>query len=392
MDLLLTRLLWIRRSKWQFLIAGTAFLAGLALMLTTWVLYGRFGEYLGDQREKGQFLILNKKIGMVNTLGLASSSFTLEEVREMRKNPAFQKIGYIQANQFKAAIRARNYINFYTMAFFESVTPGFLDVPDADFSWKPGQIEVPIVVSQDFLNLYNFGFALSQGLPQVSRDALKLVSFDVEIEGPKGRQVFTGQIVGFSERISSVLVPQSFLEWGNREIAGVPSAAPSRVIVKVASASDPGVVSFLEKNRLVTDQERLRLGKTGSVLYTLMQGIGLLGLAFVGLALVMFTLQFRLVLAEASAEIRLLIELGFRHLRIGLNLLGYFAFFLTLLFGLCLLAVSYALNYSLDFLHQQGLDLGAASLAQAFWPGLAFCLLVLGLNGILIVNQLRRIA
>jgi hypothetical protein len=278
------------------------------------------------------------------------------------------------------------------MAFFESVSPGFLDVRDEDFSWREGQQEVPIVVSQDFLNLYNFGFALSQGLPQVSREALKMVSFDVEIEGPGGRQVFTGKIAGFSERIASVLVPPSFLSWANREIARKPSPAPSRLVVKVASSSDPALLAFLEKNRLMTDQERLRLGKTGSVLSSLMKGAGLLGIAFTGMALVMFTLHFRLILAEAGAEIRMLIELGYRHLRIGLNLLGYFSAFLVLLLGACLLLVYRALGEVLPFLSAQGLELGSPSLQGAWLPGLAFCAAVLLLNGLLIVNQLRRIA
>lgn len=392
MDFLITRLLLIRRSKWQFLVAGTAFLLGLSLMLVTLVLYTRTSDYLSNQDREGRYLILNKKIGMVNTLGLASSDFSAEEIQAMKKNPVFQKIGYIQSNQFRASVRARSYIDFYTMAFFESVSPGFLDVPEADFSWKEGQQDVPIVVSQDFLNLYNFGFALSQGLPQVSRDALKLVSFDVEVEGPGGRQVFSGRIAGFSERISSVLVPPSFLSWANREIARKPSPAPSRLVVKVASSAGPALRTFLEKNRLVTDQERLRLGKTGSVLSSLMQGAGLLGLAFTAMALVMFTLHFRLILAEAGAEIRMLIELGYRHLRIGLNLLGYFSVFLVLLLGLCLLLVYQALGEILPLLSAQGLELGSPSLQGAWLPGIAFCAGVLLLNGLLIVNQLRRIA
>ena len=332
MDILLTRILWLRRSKWQFLIAGFAFLIGLTIMLCALEAYLTVDKSMHAQKEKGQFLILNKRISMINTLGLASSSFTPEDVSKIKTFPVFKDIGYIQSNQFKATVRAKSYINFYTLAFFESVTPGFLDGDLKDFRWTPGSQDLPIIVSQDFLNLYNFGFALSQGLPQVSRDAMKLVNFDVEIEGPGGKEVYNGHIVGFTERIASLLVPMSFMQRANREIAHQASPLPSRLIARVGSISDPGLELALKKNRLVTDQERMNLGKTGSILNTVMQGLALLGGLFLSLALIMFSMNFKLILAEAYSDIRLLIELGYRHSVIGWNLLSYFGAFVSLLF------------------------------------------------------------
>jgi hypothetical protein len=188
MKFLLTRILWLRRSKWQFLMAGLAFLIGLSVMLTAFQAWIKVNEVMQVQKERGQFLILNKKVSLANTLGLASSGFSPIEIQSIRNQTFFKHLGVVKSNQFQASIRAKSYIQFYTMAFFESVSPGFLDAETEEFTWKPGQRDLPIVVSQDFLNLYNFGFALSQGLPQVSRDALKLVRLWIGPTRKSGRK------------------------------------------------------------------------------------------------------------------------------------------------------------------------------------------------------------
>jgi hypothetical protein len=393
MNFLLTKILWLRRSKWQFLMAGLAFMLGLSIMLTALEAYLKVEKVLDAQKSQGQFLILNKKISLVNTLGLASSTFSKEEMGKIRANPVFKGVGFIQSNQFQASIRAKSYINFYTMAFFESVSPGFLDVENPEFRWRQGSRDLPIIVSQDFLNLYNFGFALSQGLPQVSRDMIKQVTFDVEIDGPGGKEVFTGRIVGFTERIASILVPMSFMEWSNREIAQKQAALPSRLIVKVESMSDPALTTYLEKNRLVTDQERLKLGKTGSVLNTVMKSLAILGTIFISLALIMFAMNFKLILAEASTDIRLLIELGYRHTRIGLNLLSYFAAFVLILFLVCSYILFQTNDLITETLQGQGLDMElAGGPGKSLLAGAFFSISIVFINGALIIRQLRQIA
>jgi hypothetical protein len=393
MALLLTRILWLRRSKWQFLMAGFAFVLGLGTMLIALEAWLKVNEGLAAQKAKGQYLILNKKVSLVNTLGLATTTFDDREIAFVKRQPIFKQVGKVQSNQFQASIRATAYIRFYTMAFFESVSPGFLDANPEEFRWQPGQKELPIIVSQDFLNLYNFGFALSQGLPQVSREALKMVDFDVEINGSGGKEVFQGKIVGFSERIASVLVPMTFMEWGNQTIAGKKDTEASRLVVRVESTGDPKLAQFLKNNRLTTDQERMQMGKTGSVLTTVMQSLTLVGGIFMTLSLIMFAMNFRLILAEAAQDIRLLIELGYRHTRIGWNLLFYFVLFILILFGLSSLIVVEAHSWLMQTLEGQGLDI-----AQSTWPtttllaGLAFSMVIILLNGGLILKQLRQIA
>jgi hypothetical protein len=124
-----------------------------------------------------------------------------------------------------------------------------------------------------------------------------------------------------------------------------------------------------------------------------MQSLTLVGGIFMTLSLIMFAMNFRLILAEAAQDIRLLIELGYRHTRIGWNLLFYFVLFILILFGLSSLIVVEAHSWLMQTLEGQGLDI-----AQSTWPtttllaGLAFSMVIILLNGGLILKQLRQIA
>ena len=393
MDLLLTRILWLRRSKWQFLLAGLAFLIGLSTLMLALESYMRVNAHLEKKEKEGQFLIINKKISLVNTLGIESGTFEESELSNIRKSGLFQEVGEVHSNQFKAQIVARSYISFSSLVFFESVPKAFLDNKPEDFRWTEGRKDLPIIVSQDFLNLYNFGFALGQGLPQISRDAMKLVNFEVEIEGPGGKEVFNGRVAGFTERIASVLVPTEFMDWANRKVGGKSNTECSRIIVKTANASVPEIGAFLKKYRLMADQEKLSLGKSGRVLKTVMKGLAALGLLFTILSLVMFSMNFRLVMAEAENDIRLLIELGYSHKRISIQLLSWFSIFLGLIFLLAVLILVRVEGIAGMAISGQGLEIGDASfLVKTSLSGLFFTSMVLVWNSLMIFKQLRKIA
>ncbi len=392
MNFLLFKILWLRRSKWQFLFAGIAMLLGMTIILSALEIYWNIQSKVAEQKKKGQFLIVNKKISLANTLGLASSAFTKDEIEKLKNAPHVRSVGFLESNHFQASIRATQIIDFSTYVFFETLPKSFLDEQSPDFHWKEGEITVPIIVSQDFLNLYNFGFALSQKLPQVSREALKMVPFEVVVSGPGGEQVFDGQVVGFTERISSVLVPKKFMDWANKNIAQKSNNQPSRAILKVDDISDPVLSQFLSENKLASDREKMQLGKTGTFLQTFMEVAASLGILFMALAFIMFNMNFRLILAEATQDIKLLVELGYRHLAIGGHLVLFFAVFLFLIFGLTGLLMYESHQYIQHILVGQGLDLTAKEFPlRPFFTGLGFTLGILVLNVLLIQRQLVKI-
>lgn len=390
MKKLLTKILWYRRSKWQFLLAGFGFLLGACLLLFACQVYLDFSGIMDEKKKEKQFLVINKNISLSHTLGLASSEFKPADLDSLRALKTVEAIGEFEANQFQAVVRTTKFIEFSTLFFFESVPTAFLDQKPDRWFWSPQMDEVPVILSQDFLNLYNFGFALSQGLPQVSKDAIKIVPLDLKISGPGGTRNFTAKIAGFSNRISSVLVPQEFMRYANDSIGRKQPEAPSRLILKVGNPGDPALKALLARRKYQTNEEKVLSGQASLLLNIALTVVGFMGTLFLLLSVAVFVLNFKVIIAEAQLEINLLVQLGYKHSEIAKHLLVYFWAFLSTVGLVMLIAAWQGLRYFHKWLSIQGFEFNHG----LQWPvavlGVLFVVFVGLLNTLLIRRQLNR--
>ena len=98
-------------------------------------------------------------------------------------------------------------------------------------------------------------------------------------------------------------------------------------------------------------------------------------------------------MAEAENDIRLLIELGYSHKRISIQLLSWFSLFLGLIFLLAVLILVRVEGIAGMAISGQGLEIGKASfLVKTTLSGLFFTSMVLVWNSLMIFKQLRKIA
>ncbi|WP_106600195.1 FtsX-like permease family protein [Chitinophaga ginsengisoli] len=272
-----------------------------------------FDQLLHNQRnanESADFLVINKKITNAMMGQNAKSEFTPAEITDLQKQPFTEAFGFITSNQYKVTAAAPGDLHFYTDMFFESVPDSFIDVKNEEWKWTPSDNTIPIILPNDFLNLYNFGFALSQGLPQVSQETIKALPMKVTISQGLMTQEFTGRIVGFSDRITSFLVPNSFMDWANSKFGSGQAASPSRVIIKTKDPSNPVLAKYLEDKGYTTNQDKIKYSKTKLIVQTIVSVIGFFGLILLVFALLVFSMFIQLVIASCKKEIQLLVTLG----------------------------------------------------------------------------------
>ena len=117
------------------------------------------------------------------------------------------------------------------------------------------------------------------------------------------------KVVGFSDRILSVLVPDEFLTWANNEYGSGDRKEYARAIAQVADPGDPKLQQFLKKHDYETSQDSLK-GTAAGALQALLGIMAFLGLSFFVLATIIFLMAFELTIARARQEIDLLIQLG----------------------------------------------------------------------------------
>jgi hypothetical protein len=261
-----------------------------------------------SQDSIADFLVVNK---LVTNKNVGDATLTAAEINDLKQQPFVQRIGTLTPSRFRVGVQSvSKQIPFYTDFFFESVPNEFLDVHTADWEWNENSNFIPMIIPNMFLDMYNFGFAQSQHLPQLSQDLVKNLPVQIDIQTRAGIVNYYGRVVGFSDRISSVLVPQPFMDWANQKFGAGVNAQPSRVIIQTKDATDPRLISYLSQHGLSTNSEKTRFEKYRGIINAVVIISWVTGGLMFLFALLIFTLFIQLTIASAKEEIILLITLG----------------------------------------------------------------------------------
>ncbi|RPE13696.1 ABC transporter permease [Chitinophaga lutea] len=299
-------------GKGRFWMAAIGLGIAMLLILVALQVHHNFSELLyseKNQNERADFLVINKKItnSMMGRPDL--TTFTKAELDDFAAQPFVQGLGVITAAQFNVKMVA-DQLGFSTEMFFEAVPDSFIDVKSDEWKWQPGQMVIPVIVPRDFVDMFNFGFALGNSIPQFSEETIKTLSPGIVISQGIRTGQFAGKIAGFSDRISTVLVPQSFMDWANSVYGAGAAKAPSRIIIKTKDPSSTVLADYLEKHGFSTDTEKTKYSKIRGIVQVIVSVVGFFGLVLLMFALLVFSMFIQLVIASCKKEIRLLITLG----------------------------------------------------------------------------------
>ena len=311
LHLLMGKILHSRKGRLRAWM-GTLGLGIAALLLLIAVqMQSDFSELLQGKQNKDtntQYLVINRQL---NNNNLNSGGLREEELAALKKLPEVSAVGIIQPGYFKASLSSTSdRFPFYTDVSFETVSSDFLDEIPEHWTWQEKDEYVPIIVPSLYLDLYNFQFALAQQLPQLTPEVVKMIFFNIRIQGPNGEVVLKGKVAGFSDRIQSMLVPQEFMQWCNARFAQGEKRNPSRILIKTKDATSPVLNQFLEKNQLQADKEKTRFSKYREIVNWIAGISGLSGLLMLIFAALVLSLFIQLNIVSKQDEIRLLIQLG----------------------------------------------------------------------------------
>lgn len=289
-----------------------ALFIGITLLFVSVQLYIDTYTVMNNKQIKNDqydYLVLNKNITNAMMGNNANAYFTSPEIAELKKQQSVRNIGLIESNQFP--IEASNFgdLAFSTQLFFESIPDDFLDVKTVKFSWQPGNKTIPVILSQDFLNLYNFGFALSQGLPQMSEETVKAISFNLRIAN---QEDYTAEVVGFSQRYSSVIVPVEFMHYANEKYGEHKSNDYSRLILQTEEADNPELVKYIQDKNYSTQNEKIKWSKIKTIMGIVFASSGFIGIFILALCMMLLTLYLNLTITKSSSKLQLLSLLGYK--------------------------------------------------------------------------------
>ena len=276
----------------------------------------------GDSFMKKDYLIVSKKVSTLGSMVGKSSTFSATDIDEIREQPFTKGVGEFTPSQFKVSAGVgmeQLGLNLSTAMFFESVSDRYVDVNLDEWHFEPGQDVIPIIIPRNYLNLYNFGFAQSRSLPQISEGVINMVNLEVRISGGGRRDMYKGKIAGFSNRLNTILVPESFMTWANTHYAdGNVHKEPSRLIVEVRNPTDDRIARFFRERGYETEDDKLDAGKTTWFLKVVVGIVLSVGLLISVLSFYILMLSIYLLLQKNTTKLENLLLIGYGPNRVAL--------------------------------------------------------------------------
>lgn len=287
----------------------------------------------GDSFIKKDFVIVSKKVSTLGSFVGKSSTFSESDIADIEDQPFTKSVGRFLPSQFKvSAGMGMQGINMSTDMFFESVPDAYVDVKLDKWHFDPASGEIPIIIPRNYLNLYNFGFAQSRNLPQLSEGVMGMVNLDIRIMGNGQAARMRGNIVGFSNRLNTILVPESFIEWANGKYGTGERVEPSRLIVEVNNPTDDRIARYFDSKGYETEGNQLDAGKTAWFLKVITGIVLSVGLLISALSFYILMLSIYLLLQKNTTKLENLLLIGYSPARVArpyqlltviLNLLVY---------------------------------------------------------------------
>lgn len=347
-----------------------------------------------DSFIKKEYIIATKKISTLGGLTGKSNTFTPDEVETMKEQPFTRSVGAFTPSLFKVSAGVgmpQLGVQLSTEMFFEAVPDEFVDVSLKKWQFDEASRTIPIIIPRNYLNLYNFGFAQSRSLPKLSEGVMSLIQMEIVIRGNGRTEYYKGNIVGFSNRLNTILVPLSFLEQANREFAPEKQAHPSRLIVEVKNPTDTAINDYFRQKGYETEGNNLDAGKTTYFLRLVTGIVTGVGLVISLLSFYILMLSIFLLLQKNTVKLENLLLLGYSPARVarpyytltvGLNLLVL----LLAVGGVCWLR-----GYYTEALHNLLPQLPQGSLLPTLLTGGVLFLIVSLLNLVAIRRKIAAI-
>ena len=343
---------------------------------------------------KSDYLVVSKRIGVSTTISGSDNTFTEQETEELSRQKFSKRVGRFTSAEYKVyasmGIQGQNILN--SEIFLESVPDSFVDVPKSEWIFDKDTREVPVLLPQSYINIYNFGFSESHSLPKISTGVTGAVDLTFFIHSQDGRDVkYKGRVIGFSNRLNTVLVPQSFVEWSNNSFAPDETSRPNRLLLDVSNPADDALTKFLDRHGYDVDTDKLDAGKTTFFLRMIVFIVMAVGAVITVLAFYILMLSIYLLVQKNSEKLETLLLIGYSPSGVALPyqcltaLLNLIAF----LSAMALLVV--LRGRYLQALYQLFPDLSEPSVSPSFILGLAILALVAILNFIVIRRKIARL-
>lgn len=346
-----------------------------------------------DSFLKADYLILSKRVGTADVFTGRGHEFSGSEIDDLSAQPFVTDVGKFTSTNYRvdASLSVNGIPLMKTDFFFESVPDDFVDVSSSEWEYRPGDKRVPIILPRSYINMYNFGFAQTRSLPKISEGLLGMIDLGILIRGNGQEERFHGKVIGFSNRLNTILVPQSFMDWSNARFAPGEPTKSTRLIVQVGNPADERVTTYLEKKGYEVESDKLAAEKTTYFLRMVVSLVMVVGLVISVLSFYILMLSVYLLVQKNASKLESLLLIGYSPARVAMPYQV-----LTIALNVAVLFMAWALlsvarGYYMDILTTLFPQMESGGLWPSIVAGLILFLAVSVLNVIVVRRKVMRV-
>lgn len=311
MSFSLFKLFFDNKSLKGLILPLFGFLLGIALIPLVFQINHDVKQLLNGGEEDYQYLQISKEVGISTTLGLETINFSASEIGKLKSQSFIEDVAQVISNNFRVYVKAPQNRGGFD-GYMHSVPNEFLDEIPNSFSWKVGQGEIPVIISNQFLTLLNTGILPAQGQPPIPKIAIKQLSLPVYLGRGNKRIEMRVRVVGFSDRITTVIVPRTFVDWANNNFNPGKRSESTMAIIKVKDSGNKDLEKYLNQNDFEVNKEQLVAQKGIFIAQVILVVLLILGLIISFLSVNSIILFVRLVILESVKKIEMLLVLGYK--------------------------------------------------------------------------------
>ena len=368
---------------------------GFYILILANVLYFDFAKNFTKDSEiwKSNYIVLNKQISSIGTLTGSKPTFDNDEIENLKNQTFIEEIGTFKTSLFPVKLQIGGFAGirgFSTDLFFESVPEQFIDVNNEEWKWSEGDQFIPIIIPKSYLNLYNFGFASSQGLPQVSEGLFTKIPFQLIVGKDENQKIYQARIVDFTTKINTILVPENFLSWANKEFVNQEITEPSRVIVQTKNDGEENYTTFFENQNYDINKDELKNNELTSYLKLAFSLVLFIGGIIVCAAIWLMLINFQLLIEKNKHKIKDLALIGFSKSQLSRPYQKMMAFFIIIGF-ICSIPLVY---YTVNFIQSKigsFITIEHSSFTEIIITSTTFVILILITNSIILNRNIHQI-
>lgn len=354
---MLNKLLFRNQDRKQLIIAMIGSFLGITFLITSihyLIKVNEFGE--GADILGPNTIIVQKKVTNSNVLNMAKTDFSEAEIQSLKNEKFILDVKPVVSNNFDVSFETADPLvpRFRSDVFIQSVDPDFLDVKSDRWKWDESDTVVPIILPRDFLVMLNT-FMSASGIPQISDDLAMEIKFKFTLSNADNskKEWINARIIGFTNEVASILVPEKFMDYGNAKFGNQTDAKITQLMIEGRESEFGLVEEMLKKRHLESKNSQLVVGRLKSMVGTLILvvlGISIIAVFVSGLVLIQYA---QILLSKNAYEVRTLLRIGYPT---GKIIRSFFVYFISIFGIVCGLGLGmfFVFKHFLDKMFEEG--------------------------------------